>query len=522
MSIKIRNENSQDISITGKQPQRVGVDFNMGAVIGGMNAHITDTENPHKVTAEQTGAIAQSEKGVAGGVAALDEIGKVPAVQLPTIPTTTAQLVNNSGYMTETQVNAKLEEFTHISSGTIEAVKGLENALDEHADEYDELLQQVGTKATKTELNAGLIAKGLNSISADKMNTTSSTGTLASRWIVNDVGGVTEPFHNMAVLVEAPAIANSFLVLSIDGGKTFHPIVTNTSDTFANYSNTTANEKTRTILVVYKENDKAATYLEQGVREEIEGVWQVVNSTDKNDRVQFLPANSASYNKWYHLIFDTSTGDVSSTTYGVAMVANKVRVNPYTGEIDVKGILIDGVDLFSLVSSGGGGGLEMPEISILTVADLDRTGIISPDNPLRVTIKTNGGILREDDEIQLCSKKAMTYKVADEREDATRQRGRRWRYRKIFGRSAEECHPDKSMEAGVYRMICWDIGDDITPRAFLRSDNHYNSTHTVTKYIRVSRLGDNDIYTHSNVVPIQFTVQDLVKPDKNEAKINIR
>ncbi len=43
--------------------------------------HISDTSNPHKVTADQVGAIPTTEKGVANGVATLDGNGKVTADQ---------------------------------------------------------------------------------------------------------------------------------------------------------------------------------------------------------------------------------------------------------------------------------------------------------------------------------------------------------------------------------------------------------------------------------------------------------
>ena len=48
-----------------------------------LRAHLTDQENPHKVTAAQAGAVPATEKGAAGGVATLGEDGKVPAGQLP-------------------------------------------------------------------------------------------------------------------------------------------------------------------------------------------------------------------------------------------------------------------------------------------------------------------------------------------------------------------------------------------------------------------------------------------------------
>lgn len=47
------------------------------------DSHAAATGNPHQTTAAQTGAIAATDKGVAGGVASLGSDGKVPAAQLP-------------------------------------------------------------------------------------------------------------------------------------------------------------------------------------------------------------------------------------------------------------------------------------------------------------------------------------------------------------------------------------------------------------------------------------------------------
>ncbi len=52
-------------------------------IASAMQDHTEGDENPHGVTAAQVGAIPTSDKGAAGGVATLDEGGRVPAAQLP-------------------------------------------------------------------------------------------------------------------------------------------------------------------------------------------------------------------------------------------------------------------------------------------------------------------------------------------------------------------------------------------------------------------------------------------------------
>lgn len=90
-------------------------------------AHTGAKNNPHGVTAEQTGAVPASEKGAAGGVASLDSGGKVPAAQLPEMnydPAGSAAAVdkklsahtgdkNNPHGLTAAQVGAAAAEHSH-------------------------------------------------------------------------------------------------------------------------------------------------------------------------------------------------------------------------------------------------------------------------------------------------------------------------------------------------------------------------------------------------------------------------
>lgn len=47
------------------------------------NSHLTNFDNPHQVTAEQAGAVSETEKGQPNGLATLDETGKLTYSQLP-------------------------------------------------------------------------------------------------------------------------------------------------------------------------------------------------------------------------------------------------------------------------------------------------------------------------------------------------------------------------------------------------------------------------------------------------------
>ena len=492
--------------------------------VGSTNATYTkgviyyyDGESYHSIAA----SIPLAEKGQSNGVATLNESGIVPSTQLPTIPTTTAQLQNNSGYVTETEVDAKLEEFTNISSSTIEAVKELEKALDEHADEYDSLLQQVSEKASKKYVDNEVKVKGQHYIAKDSFTITTGTSLLSMKWVVNGVDGITQPFAGMSLKIQIPAISllNTGAVLSIDGGQTFHPVMQNR---ITNLTNMYTEES----IVEFFYNDTATkdVYLESGVKVTLTGCWQVSDyNADKA-----VQQTSTSTNTPLPLLLrpvDANT-TTTTTTQAATYYSKYVWVNPATGELNAKDFLIEGNSVLGMLGGGSGGGgtsSGMPVIRLINVSTYDRSGIVSPDLPVRVTIQVLDGSILPTDEIQLCSRKAMTYAKYDDGVEAepTKTRGRRWRYRRIVGKSGQECHPDRSMENGIYRMICWDEGDAVSARQFLRSDNYYKSHRVVTKYIRVSRMIDETFY-HSNAIPIQFCIEDLVKPEKEEAKISVR
>lgn len=62
--------------------------------------HIGRSDNPHQVTADQVGAIPAGAKGAAGGVAELDEAGKVLAGQLPSYVDDVLEYANLSSFPT--------------------------------------------------------------------------------------------------------------------------------------------------------------------------------------------------------------------------------------------------------------------------------------------------------------------------------------------------------------------------------------------------------------------------------------
>lgn len=61
------------------------------------NSHLTNFDNPHQVTAEQAGAVSETEKGQPNGLATLDGTGKLTYSQLPVFQSTIKVYRQNSG-----------------------------------------------------------------------------------------------------------------------------------------------------------------------------------------------------------------------------------------------------------------------------------------------------------------------------------------------------------------------------------------------------------------------------------------
>lgn len=456
-----------------------------------------------------TASIPLAEKGQPNGVAELNESGIVPSTQLPTIPTTTAQLQNNSGYVTEAKVDEKLANLVGTAPETLNTLGEISHALDEHADEYDALLQQVSSKASKEYVDSEIKEKGAFFIAKDKFAVVAGTATLSMRWNVNDVEGITEPFAGMTIRVQIPDTFaySSNTILSIDGGINYHPVLRNKITALTN-----AYQEDVVVTFIYNDLSSARVYLEDGVQTTISGCWQVADY----DSDRLVQQNRSTVDANFPVLCKINQS--SENTTGNVYFSPDVTMNPKTGAFNATEFFEDGVSLAEKYGGNEGG---MPIIRLVKVSDMNRSGVVSPTNPIRVTIQVVSGTILPTDKIELCSIKSFTYKLYDESPDATRKKGRRWRLRRISQRPAAECHPDKSFPSGMYRMICWESGDVFTPREFLRSGNYYKSHSVVTKYVRVSRMDNEGTTYHSNAVEFSFSIDNLLKPEKHTAKIHI-
>lgn len=143
-----------------------------GAVQANLDDHIADTANPHGVTAAQVGAVPAAEKGAAGGVATLDGNGKIVAAQMP-----------DTGGSAE-EVQAHLDE--HIAD-TVKHVTATErtNWNSKAAGNHTHTAAQVDARPadwlpTAAEINAVTTSRTVNgkALSADISLTAADVGSI--------------------------------------------------------------------------------------------------------------------------------------------------------------------------------------------------------------------------------------------------------------------------------------------------------------------------------------------------------
>ena len=359
------------------------------------------------------------------------------------------------------------------------------------------------------EIEEDLKSKGIHYIPKTAFVCTEGADNLSMRWDLNSVEGITQPFAGMSIALQIPLVSTftSGVVLSIDGGKTYHPVLKNKATPLTHSYGEDA-------VVMFIYNDLASTrvYLEDNIQTTLTGCWQVSDY----DSDKCVHQSSISTDGDFPIL--TKPTSNTATTIANVSFSSKVTLNPKTGAVSATTFYENGIPLGDKYGRGVN---EMPVIRLAAVSDLNRSGVVGPTNPVRISIQVVSGNIAPTDRIELCSKKAMTYKKYDTSADATRKKGRRWRLRKIAEKSASVCH-DKSCAEGVYRMFAWDVGDPITPRAFLRSDNLYASRKNVTKYVRVVRFLNDGQSLFSNVVEFSFSVDSLVRPAKNSAKIHLK
>ena len=118
---------------------------------------------------------------------------------------------------------------------------------------------------------------GLHYIASGDITATAGSNTsgsyLAAKWKVADVDGITAPTDGMSISLRTPAAGNSGgILLSIDGGTTYYPIVRNVSSLV-----TTHYSAGSTLILTFNSTSVAEPYLTAGTKTAVTGCWQVAD-----------------------------------------------------------------------------------------------------------------------------------------------------------------------------------------------------------------------------------------------------
>ena len=112
----------------------------------------------------------------------------------------------------------------------------------------------------------------------------SSGSYLSVKWTVDDVEGITEPYDGMKILVRIPlaGVGTAGVVLSIDGGTTYHPVAYNVNTALTTHYPVNTNK-----VFVYNATQKMNGYLTSNTVTNITGVWQGESNYDSNTTITY-------------------------------------------------------------------------------------------------------------------------------------------------------------------------------------------------------------------------------------------
>lgn len=131
---------------------------------------------------------------------------------------------------------------------------------------------------------------------------------LAARWAVANVNGITTPVNGMTIAVRVPLAGNSGgVLLSIDGGTTYYPIVRN-----VNTLVTTTYAVGSTIILTFNPTQTASPYLTAGTTTTVTGCWQ---TADYDANTKTSSGTSEKTATKLYLVGATSQSSSGVTTY---------------------------------------------------------------------------------------------------------------------------------------------------------------------------------------------------------------
>ena len=128
-----------------------------------------------------------------------------------------------------------------------------------------------GEIATHTHAGESIYYLPADAFTVTKGSSTSGSY-LSTKWNVANASGITEPYDGMIIAIRVPSagLSTAGVVLSIDGGTTYHPVVFNTSTVLTTYYSVGS-----TIIVTYNSTQTATAYLTSNTKTTPAGVWQI-------------------------------------------------------------------------------------------------------------------------------------------------------------------------------------------------------------------------------------------------------
>lgn len=127
----------------------------------------------------------------------------------------------------------------------------------------------INLENTKYNITLPLLASGFTTTAGSS----TSGSYLAAKWAVANVNGITTPVDGMTIAVRVPLAGNSGgVLLSIDGGTKYYPIVRN-----VNTLVTTTYAVGSTVILTFNATQTASPYLTAGTETSVTGCWQVAD-----------------------------------------------------------------------------------------------------------------------------------------------------------------------------------------------------------------------------------------------------
>lgn len=224
--------------------------------------------------------------------------------------------VDLSGYAKKTELHSH-DNKTVIDGITSNMITSWNNKLSSIPSEYitETILNSKGY-LTETALNdKGYITEinGTLSHFLPKANFTVTTGSstsgsyLSTKWSVPSADGISIPYDGMMVTIRVPSagLSSAGVILSIDNGVSYHPVVRNKNTVMSTYYSADS-----TITVVYNATQTATAYLESGKSTTLTGVWQIADY-DADTKT----SSSNNENKKMFIIGATTQSTSGQTTY---------------------------------------------------------------------------------------------------------------------------------------------------------------------------------------------------------------